>query len=225
MISARRYLPTLLAAACLVGLAPAGARGQGPTIGLKGGLNVSTLSVEDPANPDLEFDDETDFLAGAFIQCGRGWFALQGEVDYSRNGAKAQGTDPAVTLNLDYLRVPVLLMGRLPSGKSPVRPMLYAGPQVAIETRCRVTGEEGGESQSVACDSAELDDPLQTNNVEFGLVFGGGVEIPSGRFTMQLEARYNLGLTNINGGTDAAQVSVKNRGWTFALGLGMSGIF
>jgi hypothetical protein len=37
---------------------------------------------------------------------------------------------------------------------------------------------------------------------------------------MQLDARYNLGLTNINGGPDADDVNVKNRGWSFMVGLG-----
>ena len=100
-------------------------------------------------------------------------------------------------------------------------PILYAGPQLAFETKCEVTGEEGGESASFACDSEELGEPLETNNVEFGLVFGGGFEILLNRLTMQLDARYNLGVTNLNGGTDANTVNVKNGGWSFMVGLGM----
>ena len=217
-----RYLTPFLAAVCLVGLVPAGARGQGFTIGIKGGLNFSTLSVDDPANPDLEFDSQTGGLVGAFLQCGStSWFTLQGEVLYSQNGAKAQGEDPEVKINLNYIRVPVLLMARLASRESPIYPILYAGPQLAFETKCEVTGEESGESASFACDSEELGEPLETNNVEFGLVFGGGFEILLNRLTMQLDARYNLGLTNLNGGTDASTVNVKNRGWSFMVGLGM----
>ena len=101
-------------------------------------------------------------------------------------------------------------------------PILYAGPQVAFETRCQVSGKEDGVSASYACDSEELDEPLDTSNVEFGLVFGGGFEMLFSRLTVQLDARYNLGLTNINGGTDASTVSAKNRGWAFMLGLGMA---
>lgn len=220
-----RYVTPLLAAVCLVGLLPAGARGQCSeclTIGVKGGLNVSTLSVDDPSNPDLEFDSQTDFLAGAFLQCGGiGWFTLQGEVLYSQNGAKTKGEDPAAQIDLNYLRVPVLLMARLASRESPMYPILYAGPQLAFETRCQITGQVDGVSSSFACDSEELDEPLETNNVEFGLVFGGGFEVLFSRLTMQLDARYNLGLTNLNGGTDASTVSVKNRGWSFVIGLGM----
>jgi hypothetical protein len=84
-----RYLTALVSAACLVVLVPFEARAQGFTAGVKGGLNVSTLDVDDPANPNGEFDSRTDFLAGIWLQCGGiDWFTLQGEVIYSRNGAK-----------------------------------------------------------------------------------------------------------------------------------------
>jgi hypothetical protein len=52
-------------------------------------------------------------------------------------------------------------------------------------------------------------------------VFGGGLEIPVSRLTLQLDARYNLGLSNLNAGTDASEVNLENRGWSFAAGLGM----
>ena len=52
--------------------------------------------------------------------------------------------------------------------------------------------------------------------------FGGGFEFLIKRWTMQLDARYNLGLTNVNGGTDASVVNVENRGWSVSLGLGLS---
>jgi hypothetical protein len=217
-----RYLTALVSAACLVVLVPVESRAQGFTAGVKGGLNVSTLDVDDPANPDGEFDSRTDFLAGIWLQCGGiDWFTLQGEVIYSRNGAKAQGGDPALELMLDDIRVQVLFMARLGSAESRARPVLYAGPQVAFETRCRVDGEEAGEPTSLGCSSEELDEPIETNLVEFGLVFGGVVEIPLGKPVLQLDARYNLGLSNLNAGADASEVSVENRGWSFAAGLGL----
>jgi hypothetical protein len=218
-----RYLMPLLTALCLVGLVPAGARGQGPTWGLKGGFNVSTLRVDDPANPDLALDDQTGFLAGAFMQCSGGdWFSLQAEAIYSRNGAKVQGADLVTQISIDYLRVPVYVMARFSFRDSPLYPVVFAGPQLAFEARCKVTTEEGGVSESFDCDSEQLDDPLDTNNVEFGFVFGGGFEYLLNRWILQLDARYNLGLTNVNGGSDASVVSVENRGWSFTFGLGLS---
>lgn len=216
-----RSLTSILAALSLINLLPGGALAQGSTLGLKGGLNVSTLSVEDPANPDLDFESRTGLVLGAFLECGgESWFALQGEVNYSQNGAKVRGGGAATQLDLDYIRVPVLVMARIGAEDRTLYPLVYAGPQLAFEVRCRVEADSGDGSQSYACDSEELEDPLDTRNVEFGLVFGGGIEFLFGSFKMELDGRYNLGLSNMNGGTDASVASLKNRGWSFTVGLG-----
>ena len=217
-----RYGTALLAIACMLALAPAGARAQEITLGVKGGLNFANLSVDAPDDPDFGFDSQTDFLAGAFAQFGIGRvFAVQPEVLYSQRGANSRDEDPAAKLNLDYIEVPLLLMARLGSRESPMYPILYAGPSVAFETRCSVTGEQDGSSVSLDCDDPQLDGALETTKTNFGLVFGGGFEILYSRLTIQLDARYNLGLTNLNDADDAAEVSVKNRTWSFMLGLGI----
>lgn len=216
-----RRLTSILAALYLIGLSPGGALGQGSTLGLKGGLNVSTLSIEDPAQPDLELESRTGLVLGAFLECGgESWFALQGEVNYSQNGAKVRGGSSASRIDLDYIRVPVLIMARIGHRENSLYPLAYAGPQLAFEVSCSVEADSDGGSQSYGCDSEELENPLETRNVEFGLVFGGGVEYLFGGFKMELDARYNLGLSNMNGGTDASVASLKNRGWSFTVGLG-----
>ena len=216
-----RSLAVVLAAAGLVGLLPARALAQGSTLGLKGGLNVSTLSIDDPMRPDLEIESQTGLVLGAFLECGgESWFALQGEVNYSQNGAMLTDGGSAATLDLDYIRVPVLVMARIGPDDRTLYPFVYTGPQLAFEVRCRVKTEEAGVTQDLACESEELENPLDTRNVEFGLVFGGGVEYLFGGLKMELDARYNLGLTNMNGGTNASVVSLENRGWSFTIGLG-----
>ena len=216
-----RSLTFILVSACLIGLLPGRALGQDSALGLKGGLNVSTLSIEDPAQPDLEVESQTGLVLGAFLECGGdSWFALQGEVNYSQNGAKVRGGSSASRIDLDYVRVPVLIMARIGHKQRTLYPLVYAGPQLAFQVSCGVEADSDGGSQSYDCDSEELEDPLETRNVEFGLVFGGGVEYLFGSFKMELDARYNLGLTNMNGGTDASVASLKNRGWSFTVGLG-----
>ena len=216
-----RSLTFVLAAMCLIGLLPGAALGQESALGLKGGLNVSTLSIEDPAQPDLEVESQTGLVLGAYLECGgESWFALQGEVNYSQNGAKVRGGSSATRIDLDYIRVPVLVMARIGSEESKLWPIVYAGPQLAFETGCQVSNGQSGGSGSVDCNSEELEYPLETRNVEFGLVFGGGVEYLFGSFKMELDARYNLGLTNMNGGSNASTVSLENRGWSFMVGLG-----
>lgn len=206
---------------CLLGLLPAQARAQGSTLGLKGGLNVSTLSIDDPARPDLTIESQTGLVLGAFLECGgESWFALQGEVNYSQNGAKLTDEGSVAGLDLDYIRVPVLVMARIGPDDRTLYPFAYAGPQLAFELRCRVQTEENGVREDLECESEELDVPIETRNVEFGLVFGGGLELIFGGLKMELDARYNLGLTNMNGGTNASVASLENRGWSFTVGLG-----
>ena len=217
-----RYGTALLAIACSIALASAGATAQEITLGVKGGLNLSNLSVSAPEDPEFSFDTATDFLVGAFAQFGIGHtFAVQLEGFYSQKGGKTRDDDTTAKLNLNYIEVPLLLMARLASRESPMYPILYVGPSVAFETRCNVTGEEDGASRSLDCDDPELDGELQTTKTDFGIVFGGGFEILFSRLTIQLDARYNLGLTNLNSARDAADASVKSRTWSFMLGLGI----
>ena len=140
-----RSVTSILAAVCLIGLFPGGALGQGSALGLKGGLNVSSVSVEDPANPDLEFESQTGLVLGAFLECGgESWFALQGEVNYSQNGAKVRGGSAATQLDLDYIRVPVLVMARIGHEDRTLYPLVYAGPQLAFQVSCSVEADSDG---------------------------------------------------------------------------------
>ena len=217
-----RYRTALLAIACSIALAPAGAGAQEITLGVKGGLNVSNLSVSDPDDSEAGFDSQTDFRVGAFAQFALGRvFAIQPELFYSQEGAKSRDSDPAVKLNLNYFEIPLLLMARLASRESPMYPILYAGPSVAFQSRCQVTGEQDGASVSFDCDDPLFEGEVQTKKTDFGLVFGGGFEILYARLTIQLDARYNLGLTNLNDSENSDEVSVRSRGWAFTLGLGV----
>lgn len=217
-----RHATASLAIAVLIALAPAHAGAQEATLGVKGGLNVANLSVDDPADSDFGFDSQTDFLAGIFAQFGIGRvFAFQPEVLYSQRGAKSRNDDPATKLNLNYIQLPLLLMARLGSRESPIYPIVYAGPQVAFEMRCQATGESDGVSLSLDCDDPLLGGELQTKKTEYGVVFGGGFEILYSRLTVQLDVRYNLGLTNLNDAENASEVSVKSRVWSFMLGFGV----
>ena len=217
-----RIVAVLLTAVCLGIVLPSAAGAQEVTLGVKGGINVSKLTVDDPSDPDFGFDSRTDFQVGVFAEFALGpKFAIQPEVYYSKNGADARSGDPDVKLGLDYIRVPVLLMARLSSRESLMYPILYAGPQVAFETACSVSGSTDAASVSVDCDDPSLDGGLRTKGTDFGLVFGGGFEMLFSRLTVQLDARYNLGLTNLNDTPDSGEVSARSRGWSFLAGFGV----
>ena len=55
--------------------------------------------------------------------------------------------------------------------------------------------------------------------MDLGLGFGGGVKLPRGNKTFFAEARYVLGLTNINDEGGGGESSVKNRGLQILAGV------
>jgi hypothetical protein len=212
----RRVIPSLLAL-CLVTAIEAPAQ---VTLGLKGGLNVSNISIDDPTDPDFDLDSRTGFTWGGWLQVGLGdVFAVQPEVMFSPKGGSRTIDDIKVSFDLSYIDVPLLLMARIPAGDSPILPVLYVGPVVSFETKCRVKGQ--GEGIDVSADCASIDDdPIETKSTDFGAAFGGGLEFYLGTLTMYLEARYNLGLVNIDDSGSPDEFSVKNRTWAFLFGLG-----
>lgn len=206
----RRALLALLAL-CLVIVAEA--PGQ-VTLGLKAGFNVSDLDVQNTAGEAVDWKSKAAFTGGAYLQLGLGdVFAVQPEILYSPKGAKQDLTDGALSLDLTYLDVPLLIMARIPAGDSPIWPILFAGPVISFEMDCKL------KSPSVSLDCDAGDTPAsRTDATDYGVTFGLGFEFFFGSVRSQLDARYTLGLNDINATGSGA--SVKNRGWTFLFGLG-----
>ena len=207
-----RRVTIVLLALCFATTA-AEARAQ-VTLGLKGGLNISNVSATDADGSTIDLDSRTAFTGGAYLQAGIGSvLALQAEGLYSPGGATAAD---GPSLDLTYFDVPLLVLIRVPAGDSAIWPILYAGPVLSFETKCRLKGEEGA---SVDCGSGE-NGLFRTKNMDVGATFGAGIEIFMGSFTLQLDGRYNLGLVNIDDTTGGTASSLKNRTWSFFLGFG-----
>ena len=122
-------------------------------------------------------------------------------------------TNGNLSLNLAYLEVPLLVMARIPAGDSPIWPILYVGPVISFEVDCKLKST----NLSVDCDAGG-NPASRTDGTDFGATFGLGFEFFFGSVRSQLDARYTLGLNDINA-TDTGP-TVKNRGWTFLFGLG-----
>lgn len=183
------------------------------TLGLKGGLNILNLSAKDADGSTVDFDSRTAFTGGAYVQAGLGSvLALQAEALHSPRGAN----DDDANLDLTYFDLPLLVLIRVPAGDSAIWPILYAGPVLSFETKCRLKGEEGA---SVDCGSG-ADVLFRTKSPDVGVTFGGGFEVFMGSYTLQLDGRYNLGLVDLDDTTGGAAGSFKNRTWSFYVGLG-----
>jgi len=161
---------------------------QSVNIGVKGGLNVYNVT------DNSQFNSKAGVHLGLLghVHLATHW-ALQPEIVYSSQGAKFGESNNR--LNLDYLNVPVLFQYMFDNGFR-----LQAGPQLGFLVNANT---HVGESKM------DVKDDYKT--VDLGLSFGGSyVHPPSG---FGIDARYNLGLTDIHRGTSEH----KNNG--FQLGV------
>ncbi|MGI9038235.1 MAG: porin family protein [Gemmatimonadota bacterium] len=189
------------------------AQAQQNMVGIKGGLIVSDLSATE--EQELEgTKSKTGFGFGAFLQVQiAGALSVQPEALYLNKGVK--GDTGSGELELSYIQVPILVQYHI-STASGLSPRVYLGPTIAFETGCEISGFdiEGGEAEA-NCERVDVD----TKSADFGLVFGAGVDVPAGRFVVTGDARYDLGVTNLD--DSGADGSVKNRAWEFFLGVGL----
>jgi hypothetical protein len=116
-----------------------------------------------------------------------------------------------------YIQIPLLLKLRIPIQDSPVRPVLYGGAAVGFESSCKVELEGLGLSGEFDCDDPLID--AERTTTDWSAVFGGGLDFVLSSVVINLDARYDLGLTNLNNETEGPG-SIKNRTWTFMAGVG-----
>jgi hypothetical protein len=108
-----------------------------------------------------------------------GAWAIQPEVLYVRKGTTFQSLGVDGNINLDYLDIPVLLKLNLIPSKTGLSPFIEAGPSLSLNTSAKET---------FLGHSVDLKDMV--NGTDFGLVFGGGLDIQK----VTLEVRYEVGL-------------------------------
>jgi hypothetical protein len=167
--------------------------------GFKAGVNISNLSGDDAGSP----DSKTGFAFGGFFMYQFSpMFAIQPEAYYTMKGATDkmdfQGTTVDLTYTLDYIEIPVLFKFLIPIQGSGVKPAIFAGPFLGINTTAKVKAEFDGQSQE--------EDIEDTKSTEFGLQFGGGIGFPVGKGELGVDIRYILGLSTIDDSADEADV-------------------
>lgn len=190
-------------AALWLGAPPAAAQGLG--VGVKGGLNFSTVVFD---GTDFPATRTAGIVAGAFVTVPvLGWFTLQPEVLYSAKGADFDNGVRS-ELRLDYLEVPILL--RVPLGAAGgARLYAVAGPSFGyrLRARSRTTFSGATEEIDIADDIEQLD---------LGLAAGAGIALRA----LAVEARYTHGLSDIDTDKDdRGGVAVRNRAFAVTLGL------
>lgn len=200
------------AMAGLLVLPPVASAAQ-PKFGLKVGVNSANLNGGDVAM----FEDEFGPMKSKIAFCGGGFvvfalskgMAIQVEALYTQKGSKFDIDIDGEIINLywntDYIEIPVLFKYTFET-KGSVKPVLFAGPSVAFKMTAKLKATYQGDT--------EEDDIPGFNSTDFGLVFGGGLDIGP---KFRVDLRYTMGLTKLLE-MDGETADLKNGVFTLAVG-------
>ena len=191
-----KFLIGLMTAILITGVASAqhvNAPAGHVSLGIKGGVNMYNVHNDD----NTKYDQRTGYHFGLLGHIHLdNQFAIQPEIVYSAQGAKIGDTK----YNLDYINVPALFQYMFDNGFR-----IQAGPQVSFLV-----------SAKSILNNNTTDNKDNLKPIDFGLSIGASYVVPSTGFG--IDARYNLGLSNIN---KSNAVKSTNRG----LQLGVFYIF
>ena len=202
-----------LAISLALTLAGASSAGAQIAIGIKGGANLSNVSVTaNGAEPEVPYDSRTGMLLGASAGISvTPWLTVQLEGRYSQEGTQQTEDGVTASLRLSYLDLPLLAKVHIPTGASPLMPYLYAGGFVGFEVNCGLK-TSGAVSVELDCETADVG--RQSN--DYGAVFGGGTDVRLGPGAVTLDIEYSLGLRNM--AEDAAIGEAYSRVFAVAAG-------
>ena len=171
---------------------------QNTGFGVRGGANFFNWGGSDISSND--YANRIGFHAGIFANMfvvDR--FSIEPGVYYSVKGTQSDNfVDSRAVLN--YIDVPILLRFYATEGLN-----FFAGPQGSILTGSRFEADALGSTFDWQTDAI--------NDIDAGLVFGVGYNLPVG---LNLQASYDYGMTPIFKDSDA---DVFNRGFKLSLGV------
>jgi hypothetical protein len=171
----------------------------GADFGIKGGLNIANQDIKVPgdANSTVQRQSRLGLNAGLLAHIHvTPEIAIQPEALYSSQGSKYTINNQEHELQLDYINVPVQFQLMFKNGFR-----VQTGPQVGflVNTKDKVGGVETGYFTSA-----------DFKKTDVAWTFGAGYLTNSG---IGIDARYNLGLTNINNvGTNTIKNNVAQLG-------------
>lgn len=186
------FFVVLSLVSCVVTFAQASAH-----FGIKGGLNIATTTSSENGSADYKTGLNAGFLAHIHLTPQ---VALQPELVYSSQGNKYTISNGEHQLNLNYINIPLLLQYMFDNGFR-----LQTGPQLGFLVD--VTDKKRNGAETGIFTSSDF------KSTDVSWSFGLGYLGYSG---LGVDARYNLGLSNIN--NDPAY-SAKLRNSVFQVGM------
>lgn len=177
--------------------------------GIKGGLNLSNLYIDDVDDENLK----AGFNLGLYYRADVGSnFSVQPEILFTQKGSEVQynsvlfGNNGRYRFNLNYLEVPILLVGRINNFH------LEAGPYVGLLVAAKV--KHVNNNGEIA--SASALDRDSFNTLDTGVAGGVGFDFDRGL----LGVRYSYGFSEIGNDQAATDATPDSKNSALQIYLG-----
>ena len=211
----RRQIVSTVAAALLVAaLVPASASAQSFQAGVKGGINVASISWSN-SDPKPAISSRNGGIIGGYVAKDGKKMGLAVEVLYSQKGAhldfSGTGVIDTVDLKLDYVEIPVL--GRFNIAKDKTLIHIYAGPVFAFSVKDETTETFRTTTQTTPATVETQDAGAKSSDI--GIAIGAQVDVHK----FLVDVRYNWGLKNVNDSSGPGEPDVKNKCFSAMFGF------
>ncbi len=179
-----------------------GCLAQETAFGIKGGLNLSTLNLEDP---EASYDSRTGYHFGVFLREKFDKIGIQPEVLlYTQNGDIESTVFGNAQESFTYLTIPVMIKFYPIGGLN-----FQVGPQFGF----LIDGERKYDT-FFGSGSEDIKDYYKGSDISVSL--GAGYDLG---FGLTFDARYNLGVKDINNAANGEPVKSRvimiSLGWNF----------
>ncbi len=207
----------LVAAIAVCGIFSANA--QDIKFGVKAGVNFASLGGDAE-----DAETRTGLHIGALAEFMlTESFSIQPELLYSMQGAKSEYSESYTEfgievsesgeeeLKLDYIILPIMANYYITEGLS-----VQVGPQVGFLVSAKGEGEYTASAAGMT-ESESFDEDVkdETSSIDFGVAAGLGYELDMGVF---FQARYYLGLSNVDDSEFSDDYSIQNNMIQLSLG-------
>lgn len=170
-------------------------------LGLKGGPNFANLDVNSGIG--ANYKNRTGFHGGAFALIKVTKIGIQPEILFSQQGSTVNFNSQNLQSNFTYVNIPIMLKLYTIAGIN-----LQAGPQFGFLTSAE---SQYNPITNLPQDKGDVKEAYKSSDLSLGL--GAGWDLP---FGLTIDARYNLGLSKINGNNN----SNESRNQVFQVSLG-----
>jgi hypothetical protein len=191
----------VLVVVCALGIAQFSFAQKLQEVGLKGGFSYSSLNLSDGGKlSGTTYHPAVGYHIGgyALIKLNKK-FSIQPELLYSMQGQYFTNvTYSNLKTTLNYINIPVMLK-YYPVGSLNIQ----VGPQLGILASAKgdlVPYDNLGNISGRPVFNQDLSNYLK--NIDFAIAFGAGITLPG---NIDLNVRYNVGITDINKNTNSSQ--------------------